>query len=421
MTTTPTALEHARALLAHGLMPIPVPFRSKKAILRGWPKLRLTAADLLRYFNATQSNIGVLLGEPSGWIVDVDLDHPRAVELADSFLPHTGLMWGRKSKPRSHRLYRLTAPAETRKWRLPIGGNEPQMIVEFRSTGCQSIAPGSIHPSGEHVRWDDEGEPATIAPAELQACCEALALAVREEIVGKSVVMQVCGRAGADKPISSANNTPTPTTHDPIVPKDPIDPVDPIDPIDPVRMTPEQVIEALRVTGPCQHDSLTFDLARGLRVNCGIASAQAARWAFDRWWAFSQPFCSAADDPDAAWFKFERAWDIAFIPLGKAGVGATVLVIANQLPDVPGSDRFGPKLRVLVNALAEMGRRARGTPFALSARMVGEAFGVGVATAHEWLKGLEKQGVVRCTHRGNAGANGTGRARRLIYLGCPWA
>lgn len=171
-------LDYARDLIARGLSPIPVPHKTKGPRITGWQTLRLTIDDLPAHFNGSPSNVGALMGEPSGWIVDVDLDHARAVDLADSFLPHTGMVWGRDGKPRSHRLYRLTRPTDTRKWSSKSGG----MIVELRSTGCQTIAPGSAHPSGEPVRWDDDGEPATIDPDTLVACIANLAGAVRCEL-----------------------------------------------------------------------------------------------------------------------------------------------------------------------------------------------------------------------------------------------
>lgn len=172
-----TPLDHARDLLARGLSPIPVPHRLKAPRLGGWQTLRLASDDLPRYFNGAPGNVGALLGEPSGWIVDVDLDHPRALELADRHLPTTGMAWGRKSKPRSHRLYRLTRPGGTHKWTSGSG-----MIVELRSTGCQTIAPGSTHPSGEVVRWDADGDPAPIDPSDLLAMLDSLAEAVRSEL-----------------------------------------------------------------------------------------------------------------------------------------------------------------------------------------------------------------------------------------------
>lgn len=383
-----TPLDHARDLLERGLAPIPVPHKAKAPCVRGWHSLRLTIDDLPRHFGAPPANIGALLGEPSSWIVDVDLDHRGAVALADRFLPPTGMVWGREGKPRSHRLYRLTRPAETRKWASRPGG----MILELRSTGCQSIAPGSTHPSGEAVRWDHDGEPALIDPEALVASCDALAVAVRTQF----------------------SESAKPTTKDPI---DPADPVNPVDPVDPVRMTVDDVLAVALVDRSGQHDAQTLTLARGLKWNVGLSGVGEARPAFGRWWERTRPFCSD-QDPDAAWFKFERAWATATIPLGCAGVAAATLRELDRLAAVACGEGCGPNLRRLVNALCEMGRRTSGAPFALSARMAADACGVGVATAHEWLGGLERVGLIRCVDRGRAGANGAGRARRLVWVGC---
>ncbi len=138
-------IDHARDLLARGFAVVPVPHMSKKAIIDGWPALRLSANDLPNHFNGEPSNVGVLLGEPSGWLVDVDLDHPRAVARADEFLPPTPAVFGRPGKPRSHRIYRVSAPVATKKHPSKSAG----MLVELRSTGCQTVAPGSTHESGE--------------------------------------------------------------------------------------------------------------------------------------------------------------------------------------------------------------------------------------------------------------------------------
>lgn len=78
-------LESARTYLARGYAVIPVPARKKIPVLKGWTDLRLSESDLPAHFNGT-GNIGVLLGEPSGWLVDVDLDCEEAVALAPKFL-----------------------------------------------------------------------------------------------------------------------------------------------------------------------------------------------------------------------------------------------------------------------------------------------------------------------------------------------
>ncbi len=54
------------------------------------------------------------------------------------------------------------------------------MICELRSTGTQTVFPGSIHPSGERIEWHNDGEPAVVAPGLLTAAIEALAIEVEK-------------------------------------------------------------------------------------------------------------------------------------------------------------------------------------------------------------------------------------------------
>ena len=133
---------------------IPVPHRSKNPGFNGWEQLRLRDDTIGNHFNGQPQNIGVLLGEPSGWLIDVDLDHPRAVELAPEFLPPTPAVFGRPGKQRSHWIYRVTSPAATKKFRSKSAG----MLVELRSTGMQTVFPPSTHESGETIAWDGEAQ-----------------------------------------------------------------------------------------------------------------------------------------------------------------------------------------------------------------------------------------------------------------------
>ncbi|MBT9282305.1 MAG: bifunctional DNA primase/polymerase [Hydrogenibacillus schlegelii] len=167
-----TAWEAALAYIKRGWRPIPIPFKKKKATLNGWTNLRLEADDVPEYFSG-RSNVGVLLGEPSNWLIDVDLDHPLAVELADVFLPPTGAVFGRASKPRSHRLYHAEGVKSRRFEAAGLGA-----IAEIRSTGNQTVFPPSIHPSGERIEWEREGEPARVEAHELQRAVSRLAAAV---------------------------------------------------------------------------------------------------------------------------------------------------------------------------------------------------------------------------------------------------
>lgn len=177
------ALSAAQAYTARGWSVIPVPYRSKDPGFKGWPQLRLRDCDLITRFNGGPQNIGVLLGEPSKWLIDIDLDHPRCRELADTRLPATPAIFGRPGKPRSHRLYRINKPMRTRQFKSKSAGT----LVEFRSTGGQTIFPPSTHESGEPITWEIEGaEPAEVDGDELFAAVEALADAVKMELGEKA-------------------------------------------------------------------------------------------------------------------------------------------------------------------------------------------------------------------------------------------
>jgi len=174
-----TPLEAAVSYCRRAWSPVPIPFRSKNPGFNGWEQTRLKEGDVPAHFDGQPQNIGILLGEPSGWLVDVDLDHVRCVALADQFLPPTPAVFGRPGKPRSHRIFRVSAPVATKKHKSKSAG----MLVELRSTGMQTVFPPSTHEGGEPITWETDGaEPAVVEPAELLAAVERLANTVRVEI-----------------------------------------------------------------------------------------------------------------------------------------------------------------------------------------------------------------------------------------------
>lgn len=187
---------------------IPVAHRSKQPTLPRWAQLRLTEADLLTHFGSGPMNIGLLTGEPSGWIVDIDLDHPRCVALADRYLPPTPAIFGRPGNPRSHRLYRVSGPVATKRFRSTSAG----MLVELRSTGLQTVLPPSTHESGELITWEiDEAEPAVVDPDELLSAATELANATRVEL-GERHARSSCKTVanGEDQAIPESTNPELP-------------------------------------------------------------------------------------------------------------------------------------------------------------------------------------------------------------------
>ncbi len=167
-----TPLELAAGYCARGWRPIPIPRGAKAPTLKGWEKLRLGTEELNAYFNGQPLNIGVLLGEASGGLVDVDLDCAETVALASTFLPATACRFGRASRRESHWLY-LAPPIETEPFK-DVNGN---MLVEVRSSGVQTVFPGSAHPSGELIEFSVDGQPTAVTAAELRAAVVRLAVA----------------------------------------------------------------------------------------------------------------------------------------------------------------------------------------------------------------------------------------------------
>jgi hypothetical protein len=142
--------KYAEDYFRRGIWSIPVPLRKKNPGYRNWNKMRLTPEEwdeIARRGDAV--NISLLLGEPSGWLTDVDADVPEAVIVADSFLPRT-VTSGRENSPRSHWWYRSYG-AKNRKW-LGLNG---EVLLEVRSTGLQTLVEPSIHPDdGDRYMWD---------------------------------------------------------------------------------------------------------------------------------------------------------------------------------------------------------------------------------------------------------------------------
>lgn len=130
-----------------GIAPIPVSTRSKNPNRKNWESERWTKDDVTRLWSSDQ-NVGVLCGEPSGWLVDVDCDCPEAVRLAPKFLPRT-LKGGRDTAPGSHWWYRAEG-CETK----PFFGTTRKRILELRSNGCQTLVYPSVHPDdGDTYQW----------------------------------------------------------------------------------------------------------------------------------------------------------------------------------------------------------------------------------------------------------------------------
>ena len=129
---------------------IPIPYQHKRPLILGWQNLTIGVTDVAQYFHDDQpQNVGVLLGSASN-LVDVDLDNPKALKLADQFLPPTAT-FGRTSKPRSHRIYRVTNPQALA---MPDNAQMQYLTATASATAAQASL-GSMENEMSHPKTDE--------------------------------------------------------------------------------------------------------------------------------------------------------------------------------------------------------------------------------------------------------------------------
>ena len=132
----------------------------KKAIAETWTvrlKKQVKQLDQFKDFN----NYNIATGGDT-LVVDIDLDCPEALLLADYFIPNTKLEFGRASTPRSHRLLKVIdlTKKHTRKF-YDFKGDEKSMLVEIRGNKHYTMAMGQ-YDNGEKVVWNSIGQPTEI-------------------------------------------------------------------------------------------------------------------------------------------------------------------------------------------------------------------------------------------------------------------
>ena len=135
-------------LPARGYGIVWLPPGEKKPTRKGWTMASQEQEEYQEGFN-----LGLMTGRISRDLVCVDLDSVIALAKADEYLPPTGMIEGRKSKPRSHLWYKvvnipacLTSDCPSAKY---LGGG-PRIMhfskpakIDFLGTGtsrCSTVA-----------------------------------------------------------------------------------------------------------------------------------------------------------------------------------------------------------------------------------------------------------------------------------------
>lgn len=131
---------------------LPIPTRQKGPKLKDWQNLTLDRALAPEHqaLLKTAGNIGVLLGSPSGNLVDIDLDGEQAVtrfcQLNQALVNRTLQTVGSRGR---HFFFRITGPYPQKVCRLEFPGDDH--IGEWRGGGGQTVIAGT-HPSGVQYR-----------------------------------------------------------------------------------------------------------------------------------------------------------------------------------------------------------------------------------------------------------------------------
>lgn len=172
----PEALRLYRTL---GWDVVRIPPTSKAPIDPDWPKRQYPDSAF-----SLGDNVGVKTGQPSGGLVDIDLDCPEAIAIAPTILPPT-CVFGRRGAGKTPGVALEWHEVDTRRhwlYRVPQGvaSQKPTRThVELRSTGLQTVFPGSVHESGDVVEWVQwpDGSPTIMTPERVLALFGKLAFA----------------------------------------------------------------------------------------------------------------------------------------------------------------------------------------------------------------------------------------------------
>lgn len=154
-----------------GLCVIPVKPRAKAPALATWERYQTepsTAAEIVEWFDGrSQFNVGIVHGEVSNNYVSIDIDHDAGLfaRLEQRF---PELFEGRIEQSGSHEGYhiplrlselpdfgmdsRQERPRGNKTWKTELG--DCNLRIRF----CQTVAPPSIHPSGNRYRFIKKGQ-----------------------------------------------------------------------------------------------------------------------------------------------------------------------------------------------------------------------------------------------------------------------
>ena len=175
-----------KLMCSHGATLIPM--YGDKRYHRGYKK-RSRECPITLY----NSNLGMELGQKSNGLVAVIIDHHTSPKAADFFLPSTGMVFGRPSRPRSHRVYRcMDNMCYTHKLKH---GN--MQSVELRGDWVYyMMLPSSQRASGETFEFWSTEAPTCVSYEELHTAIHMLNKISRAKYLYRRSPEEFLGRLG---------------------------------------------------------------------------------------------------------------------------------------------------------------------------------------------------------------------------------
>lgn len=360
--------------------------------------------------------VGIFCGSVSGGLYVRDFDTKESYEAWKKKHPELAKTLPTVATARGFHVYARSSGPELRTRCFEDG--------EAKGAGTYVLVPPSVHPTGVPYEWIVPlGE--TVPLVDLEAAglrCQYLTKDDYGElppdctVEGSSVSSVDSVGSVPPPPLPSNNTTVTETTANTTTPP----PGNATLPPHCIAMTPHEVVRACVVTGRGQHQKMTRNLARGLKLNAGVASSDEAVPYFDEWFALSKDVLR--EDRDECWFKFVHAWSGMAVPLG-SGPGFYLSILeASRRADYPkcASRYKSERTRDLVRFLWALSIAMRGNPFALSTYQVEQFFEIPAAKAWMYLRGMcdGDTPILKVTKNGKQCAPGKrGEANRYKYLG----
>lgn len=144
-----STLQHARDYVKKGFSVIPLKPRGKEPIISSWKEYQErypTDEELVKWFNGSQNNIGVVTGRISG-IVVVDLDSEAAIRFSKE--NDFGITPAVKTGKGYHLYFSYPPDREVRNFQA----RDDLPDIDLRGDGGYVVGPPSIHSGGKVYQW----------------------------------------------------------------------------------------------------------------------------------------------------------------------------------------------------------------------------------------------------------------------------